>query len=245
MRLILIIFTTILLLSGCNLDTAEDTIEFITELSCEQVVDYNSDVACVEAPPDALLLQSVDNRPLTIKTEALTITFDSTIYWSVIPGQQIIIATIDGVNMVSSEKITRVITVPAGAQLTFPLEDDDFDSSSLPSAVHVYDMETITSAPLGELPRMVQQPAPFATSTPPSAPTPEPTPEEVGCLPRADWPYNYTVRPGDNLTAIANLHLTTADELQTGNCLENPNRIQPGDILRVPNPSAWTTPVGQ
>lgn len=241
MRITSTVFTLMLLLSGCNLGAGGDGQQFITELTCEQVEAYgDSGIACVEAPPNALLLQSSDNTPLTIKTETITITFDSTIYWSVIPGQQITIATIEGQNLVSSEKITRVITVPEGQQITFPLADDDLDSSGLPSAVHLYDQEAITTAPLDELPHPVDFPAPFVTAIPV-----EPTPEAATCVPRADWPYNYTVQRGDNLTIIANLHQTTPDELQTGNCLENPNRIQPGDVLRVPAQSAWTTPVGQ
>ena len=44
----------------------------------------------------------------------------------------------------------------------------------------------------------------------------------------------YTVRPGDNLAAIAYRHGTTAWAIASANRLANPNYIYPGQTLRIP-----------
>ena len=42
-----------------------------------------------------------------------------------------------------------------------------------------------------------------------------------------------TVRPGDTLTAISKRHGVSIEELVTLNAIENPNRIYPGQRLRL------------
>lgn len=53
------------------------------------------------------------------------------------------------------------------------------------------------------------------------------------CIIRTDWP-EYTVQPGDTLTRIADITESTIPELVAGNCLDNPNRLDRGQVIRVP-----------
>lgn len=53
------------------------------------------------------------------------------------------------------------------------------------------------------------------------------------CVIRTDWP-EYTVQPGDTLTRIADITESTIPALVTGNCLDNPNRLNRGQVIRVP-----------
>jgi LysM repeat protein len=56
----------------------------------------------------------------------------------------------------------------------------------------------------------------------PGLPTPEPTPIE------------HVVARGEFLSYIAGLYCTTVDEILGLNEIQNPNRIQPGDVLLIP-----------
>ncbi len=53
---------------------------------------------------------------------------------------------------------------------------------------------------------------------------------------------SYTVRPGDTLTTIADSHETTVDELMAANNLSDPNRIEVGQVLRLPAVDPDATP---
>lgn len=56
----------------------------------------------------------------------------------------------------------------------------------------------------------------------PGVPTPEPTPIE------------HVVERGEFLSYIAGLYCTTLDDILALNEIQNPNRIQPGDVLLIP-----------
>ncbi len=60
---------------------------------------------------------------------------------------------------------------------------------------------------------------------------PTPTPANV-----------YVVRPGDTLTKIADANETTIDELMTANNLSDPNKIEVGQVLRLPNSAGAVLP---
>jgi len=57
--------------------------------------------------------------------------------------------------------------------------------------------------------------------------------DESGCTVRDDW-FTYTIQSGDTLGRIATLARTTVDDLVAANCLENPNQIFAGQVIRVP-----------
>ena len=90
---------------------------------------------------------------------------------------------------------------------------------------------------------------PTATPTLTRTPTPTSTRQPAvtlppNCLVRTDWPV-YTVRAGDTLASIARDASSTVNELATGNCLNNPNLITPGQQLRVPRLPAPPPPPEQ
>ena len=74
----------------------------------------------------------------------------------------------------------------------------------------------------------------------PAAPTATPTPPP-GCAVRSDWPI-YTVARGDTLYRIAQMTGSTVAELAEANCLEDPDRINAGQWLRVPSVPATPQP---
>ncbi len=63
------------------------------------------------------------------------------------------------------------------------------------------------------------------------APAPQPTPP-------APTPGTYTVKPGDTLSAIADRHGTTWQELQQINGIPDANKIYPGQVLKLPGAAA-------
>ena len=78
-----------------------------------------------------------------------------------------------------------------------------------------------------------------STSTPTA--TYYPTSPPIVCYTPTGW-IKYTVRSGDTLYSIARLYSTTTAKLQSANCIINPNYLQTGDVLLVPdNPTITPT----
>jgi hypothetical protein len=50
----------------------------------------------------------------------------------------------------------------------------------------------------------------------------------------APSPFEHEIGRGESLTYIAGLYCTTVDEIVTLNEIENPNRIQIGQIILIP-----------
>lgn len=69
-----------------------------------------------------------------------------------------------------------------------------------------------------------------STSPPPLPPATQP----IVCYKPYGW-INYVIRSGDTLNSIAKLYSTSANKLQSANCIYNPNYLRAGDILWVPN----------
>ncbi|MEP7158563.1 MAG: LysM peptidoglycan-binding domain-containing protein [Chloroflexota bacterium] len=77
---------------------------------------------------------------------------------------------------------------------------------------------------------------PTAIVTPLATVTPSPTPD-VSAAP-TPTPRTYTVKRGDSLSRIARKFDITVEELLAANPqIENPDHIQPGDVLTIPPPS--------
>ncbi|MCC6801555.1 MAG: LysM peptidoglycan-binding domain-containing protein [Anaerolineae bacterium] len=57
---------------------------------------------------------------------------------------------------------------------------------------------------------------------------------EAACEPRKDWKLTYTVQPNDALAHIAERYGTYVSTLAEANCLDDPNVISIGQVLRVP-----------
>jgi LysM repeat protein len=54
------------------------------------------------------------------------------------------------------------------------------------------------------------------------------------CTLRTDWQVVYSVVAGDTLGSIARRSASTVNALATGNCLSNPNQLEVGQTLRLP-----------
>ncbi len=94
---------------------------------------------------------------------------------------------------------------------------------------------------------------PTATPVPPTA-TPAPptaTPEPTATLPPAGTVVQYTVQPGDSLSALARRYDTTVDAIAAHNQIDNPSLIFSGTVLTIvvgdkttrPAPTATPTAV--
>lgn len=79
-------------------------------------------------------------------------------------------------------------------------------------------------------------PRPDEEGTPASSPTPveTDTPTPTLCPTPADW-FPYTVQAGDTLFRIAQAADATLDQLATQNCLADPNLLEVGQTIYVPN----------
>jgi LysM repeat protein len=81
-----------------------------------------------------------------------------------------------------------------------------------------------------------------------SQPVPTNTPIPTACTPRSDWAFTYTIQSGDTLADIASRANTNALAVAQGNCLSNPDDIDVGQQLRLPqapvadsNPPTYVT----
>jgi LysM repeat protein len=209
---------------------------------------------CSEAPPNALLIQSPTGQQITLNMNGATVTMGSTLYFTAQAGGQMTIATLEGTGVVSANGGTR--TVLPGTQVRLDLGGQDgLRVISAPSAPEAYDLPNIRLAPLTLLERsVVLPPVPAAlatnvdsgilsTATLPSVTGPQqPATATPTCQPRADWTATYTVQRGDTLSRIArNAGISLAD-LQSGNCIDDANRISVGQVLRVPRALATAAP---
>ncbi len=82
---------------------------------------------------------------------------------------------------------------------------------------------------------VIQQRTLAQTAEPPTHTVIPPTaPQTDACYAPSDWDGTYTVKRGDTLAGIAQRHDVLMDALVGANCIENPDALQPGDMLRVP-----------
>lgn len=87
---------------------------------------------------------------------------------------------------------------------------------------------------------------PAPTLTPGQTPTAAPSATPLVCTPRTDW-LAYTVVAGDTLSDLAARTGTTVTALIDGNCLENPDTLIIGQVMRVPQTpvAAGQTPTAE
>lgn len=208
---------------------------FITSLNCVEVLaKSDSSATCRPIETNSLLLQSTSDQQMTLVMDGIHITFDSTLYIQADPGKELTLVSLVGTAVVSSGGITRIVA--EGYEVVIPL-DEGLRSTFAPLETLPFDYAQLEDAPLDELTQ------PVSIGSPPPEDTPVPTPTEIGeCERPDDWSQEYIIQRGDNLTRIANLHQISVSDLQTYNCLSNPNRIRPGDVLFV-FASSTPTPV--
>jgi LysM repeat protein len=200
----------------------------------------------MQTPPDA---QSV----LTLPDGTLTV--HGTVFVQQNPQAQVLtIMTLEGTAVLGARQVTRILA--AGSQVIVSL-DENGRITNLSNQPLPIDTRLLDGISLAKLPRPISIPEPIA---PPPGYTPPPArpgtdtpidatqlasgtaiPRATVCSPRDDWRQTYTIRSGDTLSRIGATYGMSAADIQSGNCLVNPNRLRPGDEIRVP-PLPTVTP---
>lgn len=205
-------------------------VPYLTAINCVEILNKaQGKVDCRPIETAELILQAANADRVILQTDGISITFDSTIYIQATPGETLTVAAFEGSAVISSNGITRVAS--AGMQVRVPL-DEGLASTFAPLAAEPFEYQSTANIPFDELTRPIQIEPTEITPAPTSLPTY--TPQNDCDVPPANWSGQYVIQRGDNLTRIANLFDTTTALLQQYNCLENPNRIRPGDTLLVP-----------
>ncbi len=109
-----------------------------------------------------------------------------------------------------------------------PLDFDYFNGSLVDLANFAGNVQT-TPAASTPAPQPAPPQSPASTPVRP-APTSQPPATPAPASPRA----LYTVKPGDNLTAIAARYGTTVQAIAAANNITNPNLISVGQVLKIP-----------
>lgn len=204
---------------------------------------------CIELSEGNHLLQTATTEQVRLEAEGLRVTLQGTLY-SQRDDSQWLLAVLEGSAVVGAANITRIIQ--PGAQVTLPI-DADGEISGEPSGLLPLDTFALGGQPLNQLPRAVDLPAPIPPPadatlrfvTPVASPTPEiillepeatPLPPGV-CIPNEAWSGRYFIQRGDNLSRVARSYGLTLEQLAEANCIDDPNRVFPGQELRVPQTS--------
>jgi LysM repeat protein len=88
----------------------------------------------------------------------------------------------------------------------------------------------IEEVPSSSPPTPTPTPTPQVTEEPTSTPTPSPV-----ASPTPSGPFIYTVQEGDTLTAIAQTYGVSVEDIVAANNLADPNALQIGQTLIIPN----------
>ena len=235
---------TLLLLGGAELVTFEPEMRAIT-LRTDNALE-----GC-EVTRSALLLQSPDSATLTIN--GAMVTFNAAVYLTATPNDALTVGVLAGGGSVEAFGLQREIS--EGTQVSVPLRLASgllaVGAPTEPEDIPAYIRDAL---PLTLLPQTEPTPTPtliFPTSSAPTATSVPffvaPPTVAIVCLVRADWTDVYVIARGDTLFRIAQRYELSVVELQSGNCLEDPDRITVGETLRVPRiatptPAASVTP---
>lgn len=168
---------------------------------------------CLESETGTLI-QAPLNQQVQLYIGDTEITIRGTAFLN---SSNTIVAVLEGTSLVNTQ--SRIITLNSGDQLLL----DNPESSNLEH----YDIDEINSLPLTQLKRQII--LPFPTATPVVIPT-----EIPDCPFPDEWTDTYQVQAGDNLTSIAELANVSLADIQTFNCINNPDNLRVGTTLRVP-----------
>jgi hypothetical protein len=171
---------------------------------------------CIAVNTDTLI-QTALNQQSQIFMDSVELTIQGTAYVQPSDGD-LIIAVLEGSTIVGLSN--SISTVYEAQQITI-------DENLILTDITVYDFDTLTALPLNQLHRSINVISP--------TPTVEVIPTQAPDCPRPDdWIEEYAVKSGDTLTTIASAIGESLIDLQTANCIDNPNNLQLGQILIVP-----------
>lgn len=248
----------LLLITGCTSSHAATLVPVPTPHVCGPfaVATPDASIAC-QPQRNGLLLQASPGQTVSLTWGDSQITLSGTVLYHPYPPASAslteTITTLQGTALVSVRGQTRI--VPVGAQIILSLNDDGVVQNVSPQPLP-YDPTLIEANILQQLPHTIALPTPIAppegyVSAPSCTGVTCPTDaaatirqdSQAECVVRDDWEET-RVQPGENLSAIASRYGLSAADLQKANCLNNPNRLQIGQILHVP-PFATETPLAQ
>ncbi|MDZ4672389.1 MAG: LysM peptidoglycan-binding domain-containing protein [Phototrophicales bacterium] len=213
---------------GCSPQPATEIT--IDSLQCSRINATAPNITCIDLPDNAVLMQIKSREPVTIRTSEtnpINLTFNATVYWQR-NGALMTVAVIDGDSVIGTPIGTR--NLRTGQQITLSISQENTvlaipDAPADATLSVIQGMQQLTEAPTAR---------PTNTPRPNFTPDPESTALVDGCIVNEDWQFTYTVRGGDTLTRIATQYGLTMAQLQTGNCIQDPNRIFSGQELSVP-----------
>lgn len=203
----------------------------------------NIGAECSEAP-SAVIVQGPQNLTIDINANGADIRLGSTVLFRTLPldenaedlpenaGSMFQIIVLDGEVILNPDSDNPII-VPAGYTTVACLSNPqnlgtDGESNDM---IVLADCGFTPPRPLTE-----EEWAEFTTLNGLSLNYPMDIDEFLGetCEPNTDWVNTYTVQSGDALSQIADMFDTTAGALAAANCIENPDIVSVGQVLRVP-----------
>jgi hypothetical protein len=190
------------------------------------------EVGCESAPPAAMLVQSPSGEQVTMTINGAQVTIASTIHIQAEAQQGLTVSTFEGRADITAFNETK--SAIAGERVSMPVDVNTLTVNGPPSDPEPFEIVERERSFIEVIERQ---------NTPADTPTPRPSPTGAGaqaggsgssCVVRADWTATYTIASGDTLSRIAQRAGITLDELQRGNCIDDPDRIAAGQVLRVP-----------
>lgn len=167
------------------------------------------------------LIQTGLNQQVQLTINDSEITVVGTIVVDTV-SSDLTIAVLEGTTIVGTQN--KIHTVNTGQQITL-------NSDRL---ITPYVIENMANLPINILQRSVNIPEPTATI--------EIVPTATLACPRPEtWTLEYMVQSGDTLSSIANAAAVSLEDLQTYNCINNPNNIRIGVVLIMPEGSLSAT----
>ncbi|MBZ0300448.1 MAG: SH3 domain-containing protein [Anaerolineae bacterium] len=108
------------------------------------------DAACAEAPQDGILIQTPAGAgKVQLRANDVDIELGSTAYLQAQAGADMVVSVVEGQGRITSGGTS--VSVPAGAQVEIPL-DDDLKASGPPGDPHPYDQALVQPLPVRALP---------------------------------------------------------------------------------------------
>ncbi len=106
--------------------------------------------SCTEAPPDGILVQTPEGAGrIELRANDVDIQLGSTAFLQAEPGENLTVSVVEGEGTVTADGVT--VTIPAGAQVDVPL-DDDLSASGPPGEPRPYDLDIVEPLPIDMLP---------------------------------------------------------------------------------------------
>ena len=106
--------------------------------------------SCAEAPPDGILVQTPEGAGrIELRANDVDIQLGSTAFLQSEPGENMTVSVVEGEGVITADGVS--VTVPAGAQVEIPI-DDDLRASGPPGEPEPYDFDAVDTLPIDMLP---------------------------------------------------------------------------------------------